>query len=70
MLLEHGADPNARMHDGTTALIAAALRNDADSTRLLLSYGADVNARDADGDSALDLAKTPEVRQLLISAAK
>jgi len=70
MLLEHGANPNARMKDGTTALIAAALRNNAECTRLLLSHGADAAARDDAGHCARDLARNPEVQKLLDTAAK
>ncbi|MDO5470147.1 MAG: ankyrin repeat domain-containing protein [Akkermansia sp.] len=68
MLLEHGADPNARMKDGTTALIAAAMRNNVECTRQLLRYGADVSARDAEGHSAREVAKNPEIQKLLDAA--
>ncbi|MBR5888212.1 MAG: ankyrin repeat domain-containing protein [Akkermansia sp.] len=70
MLLEHGADPNARMFDGSTALMVAAMNNDINCAQLLLSHGADVEVQDAGANTALDFAKSPEMRQLLLSADK
>lgn len=70
LLLEHGADPNARtvpgketgafMRDvrtkGETPLHRAAAYGDADIVRALLDRGADVQARDAHGDTPLSWA--------------
>lgn len=70
MLLEHGADPNIAMKDGTTALMAAVLRDDVECARLLLNFGANVSAKDASGKTALEFADNPEVRKLLTEAAQ
>ena len=45
MLLDHGADPNAKSYGGETSLHWACWR-DAETARLLLEKGADANARD------------------------
>jgi ankyrin repeat protein len=52
LLLEHGADVNARDDRGQTPLIIAAGASDPAMVRLLLSYHADVNVKDNEGFSA------------------
>jgi len=54
LLLDAGADPNARNDAGATALMWAV--DDLDMTRLLIERKADPNVRSADGRSALMLA--------------
>lgn len=54
MLLDKGADVNARRNDGQTALIsAAASYGQADVMRVLLDRGANIKARDKNGNTAL-----------------
>lgn len=56
LLLDRGADVNARDKDGKTALMIAVLREDTETAALLLDRGADVNAVDDEGGTALVLA--------------
>ncbi len=58
VLLEHGAQVNARQHGGWTALHAASLNGDVEMARLLIAGGADVQARADNQQNALDLALT------------
>ena len=55
-LMAHGADPNARDSDGTTALILAARYNHHNVACALLSGGACPNATNASGSTALAFA--------------
>jgi len=43
-------------NDDSTALMAAALKGDADIVQILLSAGADIKVKDKDEDTALNLA--------------
>jgi ankyrin repeat protein len=56
VLLERGADPNARAVDGRTPLLLAADHDDLDSARVLLGRGARVNAATSSGITGLMLA--------------
>lgn len=80
LLLEHGADPNARDRNGSTPLrYAVSGAGDEDDQLieaiiLLLDAGADVNAKNNRGDSALSLTEHPNyegkrerIRELLLS---
>ncbi len=57
MLLEHGADPNARQAGGFTPLHTAAENGQLDMIRLLLSYQADPTLASEDGKTPVDLAR-------------
>ena len=58
MLLDYGADVNARNRDGQTALMeASGMTGAAEILELLLSKGADVLAKDKSGKTALTFAK-------------
>jgi ankyrin repeat protein len=54
LLLDNGANPNARNDAGATALMWA--MPDLEKARLLVAHGADVNAKSADGRTALMIA--------------
>ena len=53
LLLDRGADPNAKGINGHTVLHRAAAREDLDVAQLLIDRGADVNARDGWGSTPL-----------------
>jgi len=57
VLLEAGADPNARQNGGFTALHAAAQNGDAIMARDLLDHGAERDAANDDGRTALAIAE-------------
>ncbi len=73
LLLERGADPNARDGEGDTALFDAVRLDKTEAVRLLLDHGADPDARDAKGFTPLHYAayqgRTRAVR-LLVKHAK
>jgi len=56
LLLEYGADPNARRFDGFTPLHCTSAWGTVKVTRLLLKYGADVEAVDESGRTAFQVA--------------
>ena len=57
ILLDRGADPNARQQVGYTALMECARGGRDDMVSLLLEHGADPALRSDDGKSASDLAR-------------
>jgi ankyrin repeat protein len=57
MLLERGADANARQQAGYTALMECARGGREDMVSLLLAHGADPALKSDDGKSASDLAR-------------
>ena len=56
LLLENGADPNARIFDDSAPLHLASSKGTAEAVRLLLKYGADVVAVDGMGRTAFQVA--------------
>ncbi len=71
LFLDHKIDVNARNHHGRTPLHLAAEEN-ADpnhaALKTLIAAGADLHATDADGKTPLDLASTPEKREIILAA--
>lgn len=65
LLLDAGADVNARGEGGFTALHTAAQNGDVELARELLARDADRNAVAHDGVRPCDLASTDELRRLL-----
>jgi ankyrin repeat protein len=57
LLLERGADANAKQELGYGALHTAAGRGDLETARLLLKHGADRDSRGSDGKSPADVAR-------------
>ena len=53
ILVDAGADANARDSDGNPPLLEAIWRNHAGIVRILVAGGADVDARDSDGNPLL-----------------
>jgi ankyrin repeat protein len=57
LLIERGADVNARDADGKTALVSATIGESREALQVLLTSGADVDARDHAGRTALGWAR-------------
>lgn len=67
LLIERGADPNARDFAGETPLFAAAEDNP-EVIPVLLEAGTQVALEDSCGQTALDVARDPDVRSVLEAA--
>ncbi len=63
LLLDHGADPNARQQNDFAPLHSAAQNGDVDSIRYLLISGADSEAKSSDGKTPLELAESNGKKQ-------
>ncbi len=76
LLLDRGADPNAKDPDGYSLLMLVASSDSipVETVRTLIERGADLNAKNPDGKTALDLARlrgsTPIVDLLVKAGAK
>jgi ankyrin repeat protein len=66
LLLERGADPDARQEGGFVPLHSAAARGDQVTARLLLERGADRDARTDDGRRPIDFAAADEGMRALL----
>jgi uncharacterized protein len=62
LIEELHADPNARDHEGNTALHNAAARGDVEMIKYLVSKGADVKAVNREGKTTADMANGPVQR--------
>ncbi|KAJ8688199.1 hypothetical protein QAD02_023994 [Eretmocerus hayati] len=60
-LLEHGANPNTKNHDGESPLLITIRDGRPWSTELLLSYGADLNVRTCDNETLLEFAAQRDI---------
>jgi ankyrin repeat protein len=69
ILLDAGADVDARQHGGWTPLMAASERGDLEIVRALLAAGADPSLRSEDGRSSFDFAEA-EGNAEVVSALK
>jgi ankyrin repeat protein len=70
MLIEHGADVNAKAANDLTPLHTAAARGNLESAKLLMEHGADINASSTDGKTPLSYAEErnhPEMVEFLKS---
>lgn len=67
LLLDHGADINARGSSGVTPLMTAASRGHVESVRLLLDRGADRQLQNSSGQSALALVNKGSAVYALLS---
>lgn len=66
LLLDAGADVNAKDNPGSTALTIATWNGSTDSVKILLEdVNIDVNILDGSGDSALGLAENDEIKKML-----
>lgn len=65
MLVQHGANVNAKQSSGVTALHSAAHHGATEIVKLLLQSGADKKAKTKDEKSALDFAKEGDFKEII-----
>ena len=72
--LQRGTDIDAKrkisVHENWTALMAAAVMNRPEVVDLLLRGGADIHAKNNEGQTALILARTDQIKALLIKVRR
>jgi len=68
LLLQHGANINARDQDGRTPLALAAILGKTEVVRLLIRNGADVNTVNVRGNTPLIHSRSTEISRLLLEA--
>ena len=68
LLIEAGANVNAKDGYGRTALIYAVRKDSVDMAKLLIEAGADVNVKDGYGKTALDYTYDSGLKELLRAA--
>ncbi len=64
LLIESGADPNARSHGDVAPIHEAVAQSDRAMLELLLSHGADINVRKKDGTTPLAIANDKNNKEL------
>ena len=69
VLLSHGADVNHVTNDGLTPLHCAAYSDQEAVVTILLSHGADVNRVNKYGDKPIGMAKTEQIKDILLAHA-
>jgi ankyrin repeat protein len=73
MLLDKGADPNAKSQSGSTSVHTVAFTGDRESLDLLFEHGADPAITNNDGKTAADIARerrNQDIADLLATRAK
>jgi uncharacterized protein len=65
ILLQHGANPNARQQKNITPLHSAAHNGSTDIVQILLEYGADPKAISEDGKTAYDFAVESDKKDIM-----
>ncbi|MGC8924180.1 MAG: ankyrin repeat domain-containing protein, partial [Candidatus Micrarchaeia archaeon] len=68
VLIENGADVNAKDNDGWTPAHWATRNGHLEPLKVLIENGADVNSKDKYDWTPFDLAKTDEIKQILKEA--
>ena len=67
VLLSNGVDIHQTNSDGATPLHMAASNGQAAAVMFLLDNGADVNLANNDGQKPIDVAKTQQIKDILIA---
>jgi hypothetical protein len=65
LLIERGADPNARCQEGFTPLHRALFQGRTETARVLIEHGASVELKDDEGRTPLDIASEEQREEIL-----